>query len=287
MIKYIDVKKIYPGNIVALDGITFDVTEGEFSFIVGPSGAGKSTLIRLLVKQEIPTRGEIFFDDVSVPTIPNKLLSIYRQQLGIVFQDLKLIPSKTVAENIRFALEIAGKEKKEVFDTTQYLLDVVNLTGRSHLFPEELSGGERQKVAIARALANDPKLFIADEPTGNLDNETSYEILSILKAINNWGTTVLVITHDNTLVDNFKTRVITLKDGKVLKDEGRKIKNENDINLFTLIAKDTKKILRLNGVDTLEELLAQTEDDLTKLGLSKEQINDLNEKIQNYLTKQK
>src|SRR5688572_12726194 len=116
MIRYINVKKIYPGNIVALDGVTFDVDEGEFSFIVGPSGAGKSTLLRLLVKQEVPSKGDIFFEDVSVPTIPNKLLSIYRQQLGIVFQDLKLIPSKTVQENIEFALEISGKHKNEVFD---------------------------------------------------------------------------------------------------------------------------------------------------------------------------
>ncbi len=290
MIKYIDVKKIYPGNIVALDGISFDIDEGEFTFVVGPSGAGKSTLLRLLVKQELPTKGDIFFEDVLVPSIPSKLLSIYRQQIGIVFQDLKLIPSKTVKENIMFALEISGKHKDEVFDTTQYLLDVVNLTGRSHLFPEELSGGEKQKVAIARALANDPKLFIADEPTGNLDKNTAIEILGILKTINDWGTTVMVITHDDTLVDNLKTRVMTLKDGKIANDQGRKkIEKGQDtfLDLVKSLDKPIRKKLRLNGIDKIDGILKLTEEDLTKIGLTDDQMEQLNKKLQNYLSYKK
>ncbi|MCC7289761.1 ATP-binding cassette domain-containing protein [bacterium] len=284
MIRYIDVKKVYPGNIVALSNISFQIDEGEFTFIIGPSGAGKSTLIRLLVRQELPSNGTIFFEDVEVPTIPNKLLSIYRQKLGIVFQDLKLIPTKTVLENIEFALEIAGKSEKEVSETTQYLMDVVNLKGRSHLFPHELSGGERQKVAIARALANDPKLVVADEPTGNLDTDTSFEILEILKAINNWGTTVIVITHDPTLTSNLKTRTITLKEGKILKDEGKKEKSKSAHNsLFAQIERPVRKKLRMHGIDSLEELLSQSEDSLEKVGLTDHQLKMLNEKIQNYL----
>lgn len=284
MIKYINVKKIYPGNIIALDGVSFEIDEGEFLFIVGASGAGKSTLIRLLVRQEVPTTGNIFFEDVEVPTIPNKLLSIYRQQLGIVFQDLKLIESKTVRENIMFALEITGKDRKEVEDTTQYLLDVVNLKNRSHLFPIELSGGEKQKVAIARALANDPKIFIADEPTGNLDNNTSMEILSILKTINDWGTTVMVITHDNTLVENMKARVITMSNGKIIKDTGRNKANNTSIKLFSKISKDTRMKLKINGINSVDELLAQSEEDLQNIGIKDMELEDLTKKIQNYLT---
>lgn len=284
MIQYKNVRKIYPGNIVALDGVDFTIDEGEFTFVVGPSGAGKSTIIRLLVKQETPSEGEIYFEDVLVPTIPQKLLSIYRQQLGVVFQDLKLIPSKTVKENIEFALEITGKHINEVEETTQYLLNVVHLENRANLFPEELSGGEKQKIAIARALANDPKLFIADEPTGNLDNDTAREILEILKTINNWGTTVLVITHDQTLVNNLKTRVITLKDGKIVKDEGKEKNLQNtDLPLFNSLSKTIRKKLIQNKISDIDNVLKLTEEDLTKIGLSDDEITKLSDALQNYL----
>lgn len=284
MIKYVDVKKSYPGNIVALDGISFEIDEGEFAFIVGPSGAGKSTLIRLLVKQEIPTNGDIFFEDVLVPTIPNKLLAIYRQQLGIVFQDLKLIPSRTVKENIEFALEITGKHRNEVSETTQYLLNVVHLENRAHLFPEELSGGEKQKIAIARALANDPKIFIADEPTGNLDTDTTIEILEILKTVNNWGTTVMVITHDNTLVNNMKTRVISLKEGKVVSDKGKKENLHNtELPLFNSLNKTIRKKLTQNLISDIDKILALSQEDLEKFGFTDAEIKELNEKLQSYL----
>ncbi|WKZ30972.1 MAG: ATP-binding cassette domain-containing protein [Candidatus Dojkabacteria bacterium] len=218
IIKFDKVSKVYKGSINALDDVTFNVDEGEFFFVVGTSGAGKSTIIRLLIRQELPTTGDIAFEDIAVTKIPRKMLSIYRQQLGIVFQDLKLIPSKTIRENVSFALEILGKDRKEVTDTTDYLLEVVKLQDRANLFPEDLSGGERQRTAIARALANDPKLLIADEPTGNLDPDTSFEILEILKTVNSWGTTVMIVTHDRDIVDAMKTRVIHMDKGKIAGD---------------------------------------------------------------------
>lgn len=218
IIKFDNVNKVYKGDISALNGVTFDVSQGEFFFVVGTSGAGKSTVIRLLIRQELPTSGDIQFEEIAVTKIPRNMLSIYRQQLGIVFQDLKLIPSKTIRENISFALEILGKDSKEVADTTDYLLEVVKLQERANLFPEDLSGGERQRTAIARALANDPKLLIADEPTGNLDPDTSFEILEILKTVNSWGTTVMIVTHDRDIVDAMKTRVIHMDKGTIVGD---------------------------------------------------------------------
>jgi cell division transport system ATP-binding protein len=287
MIKYNNVKKVYPGNIIALDGVSFDVDAGEFSFILGPSGAGKSTLIRLLVRQELPTDGEIIFEDVDVPKIPHKLLPIFRQQLGIVFQDLKLIPSKTVQENIQFALEISGKHTGEVFETTKYLLDSVNLTGRAHLFPVELSGGEKQKLAIARALANDPKVFIADEPTGNLDKATAFEILDILKTINSWGTTVLVITHDQNLVENVKkARIIEMDNGKITKDSRPKRKSKEIVE-FKGLDRDITKLLEKEGIHEEEQLLSKTEAQLSKYGLSEEQVRKINIFLKNYLLSKK
>lgn len=284
MIRFENVKKIYPGQITALNDVTFDVDKGEFSFIVGPSGAGKSTLIRLLVRQELPTNGNIFFEDVEVPSIPTQLLPVYRQQLGIVFQDLKLIQGKTVAENIQFALEISGKHKNEVFETSQYLLDIVNLTGRSHLFPNELSGGEKQRVAIARALASDPKVFIADEPTGNLDDKTAMEILNILKAINQTGTTVLVITHDKDIVEKMKTRVIEMDDGKIVKDDKKPKSNVARKSFFDGLDEDISKILKEKKIFSIDDILDKSEDDLSKFGLKENQIEQLNKHIQSYLS---
>ncbi|MCA9375263.1 ATP-binding cassette domain-containing protein [Candidatus Dojkabacteria bacterium] len=218
MISFDRVSKKYKGEIIALDDVSFSVNSGEFFFVVGPSGAGKSTLIRLLIRQEFPTLGKIVFEEIDVTKIPRQMLAIYRQQLGVVFQDLKLIPSKTVRENIEFALDIIGKKKHEKKETADYLLEVVGLSERSDLFPEQLSGGEKQRTAIARALANDPKVFIADEPTGNLDQDTAAGIVDLLKTVNSWGTTVMVITHDKQIVDHMKTRVIKMKEGKVVSD---------------------------------------------------------------------
>ncbi len=219
MVNFDSVSKIYQEDIIALEDATFSIDPGEFCFIVGPSGSGKSTIIRLLIRQELPSKGKIVFGDIEITDIPRKFLSVYRQNLGVVFQDLKLIESKTVKENIEFALEIIGTKDNEISDLTDYLLEVVNLHERSSLLPRALSGGERQRTAIARALANNPKLFIADEPTGNLDSKTSEEILEILNVINKSGTTVLVVTHDREIVDKMQTRVLHMNKGKLVADK--------------------------------------------------------------------
>lgn len=219
MVDFKNVTKIYLDTVVALDDVSLTIESKEFAFVVGPSGAGKSTLLKLLIRQDFPTQGDIFFEDIDVVNIPKKLISVYRQQMGVAFQDLKLIECRTARENIEFALEIINKPKKEVQETTDYLLDLVNLKDRAHLLPNQLSGGEKQKVSIARALANQPKILIADEPTGNLDPVSAMEILDILDTINSLETTVLAITHDHEIVNKMKKRVIALEKGKVVSDE--------------------------------------------------------------------
>jgi cell division transport system ATP-binding protein len=212
------VSKVYNADIVALRDISFQIAQGEFMFLVGHSGAGKSTLIRLLIRQELPTQGDILFENINVTHIDRKTLPVYRQNIGVVFQDYKLIDSKTVKENIEFALEITGKSDAEIKETTEYLLEVVKLHERATLFPAQLSGGEKQRAGIARALANDPKLLIADEPTGNLDPDTSQEIMQILERINSWGTTIMIATHDKETVDRLQRRVIRLEKGRIASD---------------------------------------------------------------------
>ena len=167
MVTFDTVTKKYKDDIVALEDVSFAINDGEFCVVVGPSGAGKSTIMKLLIREEIPTSGSIYFNDIEVPKLSRRLLPAYRQRLGVVFQDIKLLNSKTLEENIAFALEILDKSQKEIKDSTEYLLDLVGLRDRRDLFPYELSGGEQQRGAIARALANKPDLFIADEPTGN------------------------------------------------------------------------------------------------------------------------
>jgi cell division transport system ATP-binding protein len=218
MLLFDKVSKKYDKDIIALEEVHFSIEKGEFSFLVGPSGAGKTTLLRLLIREELPTSGNIFFDDIEVPKLPRKLLPTYRQRLGIVFQDMKLLSSKTLEENISFALEILGKDNKEIEETTEYLLELVKLQDRRHLFPKQLSGGEKQRGAIARALANSPDLLVADEPTGNLDPDNALQLLNILKDINKTGTTVMVISHDREIVDEMKTRVIRIVEGKIVSD---------------------------------------------------------------------
>ncbi len=216
MVNFQNVSKFYDPDIIALRDISFSIDDGEFLFLTGPSGAGKSTLIKLLIREEIPSKGDILFEDIDIVTLPRPALPIYRQQIGIVFQDYKLIDTKTVRENIKFALEITNKDDDIVDETTDYLLEVVKLDKRAHLFPQQLSGGEKQRAGIARALANDPKLLIADEPTGNLDPDTALEIIEILKKINSWGTTILIATHDKEIVDLLQKRVIRLENGQLV-----------------------------------------------------------------------
>ncbi len=317
MLLFDKVTKKYDGDITALEDVSFFLDKGEFSFIVGPSGAGKTTLMRLLIREEIPTSGSILFDEMEVNTIPDKLLPKYRQKLGIVFQDIKLLESKTLEENIAFALEIIGKEEKEILETTQYLLEMVKLQDRRHLFPRQLSGGEQQRGAIARALANNPDLLIADEPTGNLDPDNSFQILEILRNINKHGTTVMVISHDKEIVDFMKTRVIRIEGGKVVSDskgDYRTIKKpkgiptdikvkskikeevveeekkEKDIVVDENLAKLEKSVLDklLKGnINTMELIFKLTEEDLRNMGLTEQDQDVLENFLRDYLSKSK
>lgn len=308
MLLFDKITKKYEGEITALEDVSFFIDKGEFSFIVGPSGAGKTTLMRLLIREEVPTSGSIFFGDMEVNSIPNKLLPKYRQKLGIVFQDIKLLESKTLEENIAFALEIIGKEEKEILDTTQYLLEMVNLQDRRHLFPRQLSGGEQQRGAIARALANNPELLIADEPTGNLDPDNSFQILDILRNINKHGTTVMVISHDKEIVDFMKTRVIRIERGKVVSDskgdykstrkpkgipddikiriKEEKSEEAKDERIASLDRNVLDKLLKGN-VNTMESIFKLTEEDLRKMKLTESEQEILENFLKDYLNKSK
>jgi len=300
MVDFKNVTKIYLDSVVALDDITLSIGAKEFTFIVGPSGAGKSTLLKLLIRQDFPTKGEIFFEDIDVINIPKKLISVYRQQMGIAFQDLKLIECRNARENIEFALEITGKPKNEIAETSDYLLELINLKERQNLLPKQLSGGEKQKVAIARALANDPKILIVDEPTGNLDPYSALEILDILKTVNSLGTTVLAITHDHDIVNKMQQRVIALEKGKIVSDKKggytyikgkqnvdvkkeveehkEKKEEESEISILGLSKRLEKKLLD-NNFDTFDKLLDITEEDIKKAKITQKQLEEITEAI--------
>ncbi|NEW40972.1 cell division ATP-binding protein FtsE [Nocardia cyriacigeorgica] len=203
----------------ALDNITVDVGKGEFVFIIGPSGSGKSTFMRLLLKEETPTTGEIQVADFRVDRLPGRRVPKLRQRIGCVFQDFRLLQQKTVEQNVAFALEVIGKRRQFIERTVPEVLDMVGLGGKADRLPGELSGGEQQRVAIARAFVNRPLVLLADEPTGNLDPETSADIMALLERINRIGTTVLMATHDNHIVDSMRRRVIELDHGRMVRDE--------------------------------------------------------------------
>ena len=217
MIQFDSVTREYPDGTRALDGVSFSVSKGEFVFVVGPSGAGKTTLIKLLLREEVPTEGTIFFEDLEIPTLKNSILSELRRQIGVVFQEFKLIPSRTVLENVILPLEIVGSvdAAEQVFE----VLELLGLSDRANLFPRNLSGGEKQRVSFARALIHKPRLLLADEPTGNIDPETSDKICEVLEKVNEAGTTVLVATHNPEMVNKLKRRVVRLEEGRVVGDE--------------------------------------------------------------------
>lgn len=217
MITFQSVTKKY-NDVVALEDINFSVNDGEFLFVVGPSGAGKSTIIRLLIRQETPTSGSIKFAGFDVVKLKPSGLPHLRREIGVVFQDFKLLPTRTVYENIAFAMEVAGKPTKEIKKAVDYMLELVDLTAKVKHFPHQLSGGERQRTAIARAMINDPQVLIADEPTGNLDPAMQWDIIQLLNKINNWGTTVIMATHASDVVNSLQKRVIAIEDGKVVRD---------------------------------------------------------------------
>jgi cell division transport system ATP-binding protein len=221
MIKTEHVSKIYKDSVVALEGINIEVRKGEFVFVVGPSGSGKSTFIRLLLKEEEPTRGNIYVAGKNIANLSPWKVPYLRRNVGTVFQDFKLLPDKTVFENVAFALEVIGKQKHVIDQRTPEILELVGLGQKLNNYPEELSGGEQQRVSIARAFVNRPLILLADEPTGNLDPSTSVEIMKLLDRINRTGTTVIMATHDNAIVDAMRRRVVELDNGQVVRDQAR------------------------------------------------------------------
>jgi len=213
------VSKTYPSGAVALRNIDVHIKPGEFVFVVGPSGAGKSTFIKMLFREVIPTTGKIFVDGVDVLSLKPNEVPYLRRQLGIIFQDYRLLPDRTVAENVAFAMRVIEAPANQIDQRVAEVLELVGLRSRADNYPGELSGGEQQRVAIARAIVNDPLMVIADEPTGNLDPETSLEIMNIFSEINKNGTTIIMATHDKTMVDYMQKRVIAIEDGYIVRDE--------------------------------------------------------------------
>ena len=219
MIRFINVSKEYKNGVRALSNINLSIKKGEFVFLVGPSGAGKSTLIKLILKEEDPTEGKIYLSDKDITKVKNRKVPYIRRNVGVVFQDFRLLPNKTVYENVAFAMEIIGAHPKEIRRNVPMVLSMVDLSKKAYCYPDELSGGEHQRVAISRAIVNSPSMLIADEPTGNLDPETAWDIMKVLEDINRRGTTVLMATHAKGIVDTMKKRVIAIEAGKVIRDE--------------------------------------------------------------------
>ncbi|ENH98424.1 cell division protein FtsE [Gracilibacillus halophilus YIM-C55.5] len=221
MIDMQDIYMTYPNGVVALNGINVTIEQGEFVYIVGPSGAGKSTFSKMLLREEVPDRGRIIVNNKDLSNLKMKEIPYLRRDVGMVYQDFRLLPRLTVYENISFALEVIEESPKSIRRRVMEVLDLVGLKNKARFIPDELSGGEQQRVAIARAIANRPQLLIADEPTGNLDPETSWEIMRILEEINNTGTTVIMATHSREIVNAIKKRVIAIEDGLIVRDEHR------------------------------------------------------------------
>ncbi|MCR4688989.1 MAG: cell division ATP-binding protein FtsE [Saccharofermentans sp.] len=224
MIEFIDVKKTYRSGVEALKGVSFKIDDGEFVFVIGKSGSGKSTLLKCITCEEVPSEGDVEIDGFNISDMSRALIPVLRRQIGMIYQDFRLIETKTVAENIAFAGEIIGVPKKSLNNTVSICLSAVGLKDKANAYPQELSGGEQQRVAIARAMVNNPKLIVADEPTGNLDPDTSENIMAMLLDLNRNGmegnkTTVIICTHDSNLVDRMKQRVIEIEKGQIIRDE--------------------------------------------------------------------
>ena len=213
------ISKQYSTGVEALSDVSIRIHKGEFVFVVGKSGSGKSTFIKLLLKELNPTEGRIFVGGRQVTNLKRKQVSLYRRKIGVVFQDFRLLKNKTVFENVAFAQEIIGMTKRDIARNVPIMLEMVGLKGKEKMYPHELSGGEQQRVAIARALINQPTILLADEPTGNLDPKTAWDIMMLLEEVNKMGTTVVVVTHNNDVVDIMQKRVINLEDGVLVRDE--------------------------------------------------------------------
>lgn len=221
MIRLEGVAKIYKDSVVALREVSVDIQKDEFVFLVGPSGSGKSTFMKLLLKEEEPTEGRIYVAGKDINQLPKWRVPYLRRNIGCVFQDFKLLPSKTVRENVAFALEVIGRPRHVIQESVPEILDLVGLSDKLENKPDELSGGEQQRVCIARAMVNRPRILLADEPTGNLDPATSGDIMRLLERLNETGTTVMMATHDHAIVDQSRKRVIELENGKIIRDQSR------------------------------------------------------------------
>ncbi len=218
IIKFEDVSKIYKGDFVALENINLEIFQKEFVSLVGHSGAGKSTLLKLIYAEEAPTEGIVYFESNPLNEISRRKLSQHRRKIGTIFQDFKLLPQKTIFENVAYALEVCGAPSVEIMEDVPQILDIVGLGDKMEKFPHQLSGGEQQKVVLARALIHKPSIILADEPTGNLDPENSMELVELLLMINKLGTTVVLATHDQAIVDKANRRVIVIEEGKIVQD---------------------------------------------------------------------
>lgn len=221
MITLSNVSKTYSTGAVAMDDISLSIDKGEFVFIVGPSGAGKSTLMKMLLLEESPDKGDLIVNEHNLRELPKKKIPYLRRSMGVIFQDYRLLPDKTVYENVAFAMRIVEASRREMKQNIEKVLGLVGLKHKAKSFPAQLSGGEQQRVAIARAIVNNPVIVIADEPTGNLDPENSWEIMNIFEEINKSGTTIVMATHDKTIVDRMRRRVIALEKGKIIRDEAK------------------------------------------------------------------
>jgi cell division transport system ATP-binding protein len=224
VIYFNNVSKIYKDATALLD-VTFTVEPGEFVSVVGHSGAGKTTLTKMILAEESPTEGTVFFESINVHKLKSKDLTKLRRRIGVVFQDFKLLPNKTAYENIAFAMEAVGKTEEEIKSDVPHVLELVDLSHRTSHFPSQMSGGEQQRLAIARAIINQPELIIADEPTGNLDPVNTHEIVQILKKINDLGTTVILTTHNRGVIESVNKRVITMENGKIIRDTKHATRN--------------------------------------------------------------
>lgn len=242
MIEFRNVSKVYDSTDThALNHVNIKIEDGEFVFVVGSSGAGKSTFLKLIMHEEKPTEGEVIFNEYSSATLKKRQVPYYRRTMGIVFQDFRLIPKMTVYDNVAFAMRVIGAKEKDIRKRVPYILQLVGLSQKARSMPNELSGGEQQRVSLARALVNNPKVIIADEPTGNVDPEMSHEIVELLTKINNAGTTVIMVTHEHDLVRSFQRRVIVIKNGEVVSDtpdptharfEGSEPRKETDMFFY-------------------------------------------------------
>lgn len=215
----IDVWKTYPNGVMAVNGINFKLDKGEFVYVVGPSGAGKSTFIKMIYREEKPTKGKIIIDNVDISQLKERDIPKLRRKMGVVFQDFKLLPKLTVYENVAFALEVIEEKRENIKRKVMEVLDLVKLKNKARMYPDELSGGEQQRVSIARSIVNNPSIVVADEPTGNLDPDTAWEIMEIFEEINHRGTSIIMATHNKEIVNTIKKRVVAIEGGRIVRDE--------------------------------------------------------------------